>query len=277
MNPRLRNLAEQISPQGYAAAFWAHRFMRGYNRELLGLRRLLRPDAHIADIGAHRGLHALFFHLITRGSATIQMFEPNPSEHEHLLRLTKRYGNLHLHPLGLSSGCGSAVLRTPLLNGSPVSSRATLNPRGAGGANEHIGVDVPVRTLDEVTGTLSRRLDFIKCDVEGHELSVMRGAIQTLRSHRPVLLVELDRRHCGDNLGPTLELLEQLDYEGAFFRAGVKHPLREFDLQRDQPSFGAPQEFQRLPAEYVREFLFVPRERPFADGRGKISAVSPVL
>lgn len=44
-----------------------------------------------------------------------------------------------------------------------------------------------VGPLDDFT---FERLDWIKIDVEGHELEVLKGAEQTLRAHRPNLLVE---------------------------------------------------------------------------------------
>ena len=48
-----------------------------------------------------------------------------------------------------------------------------------------------------------RRLDdlalgdvgFVKIDVEGHELAVLRGAAETLQRNRPPLLVEAEERH----------------------------------------------------------------------------------
>jgi hypothetical protein len=50
---------------------------------------------------------------------------------------------------------------------------------------------VPITTIDELLGARLRRLAFVKCDVEGHELSVLRGARATLARCRPLLLVEI--------------------------------------------------------------------------------------
>ena len=40
------------------------------------------------------------------------------------------------------------------------------------------------------------RVGFIKCDVEGAELSVFRGAEQLLREDRPIVFAEMLRKWC---------------------------------------------------------------------------------
>jgi hypothetical protein len=51
-------------------------------------------------------------------------------------------------------------------------------------------VRVSLTTLDAEVAAGARPPHFIKVDVEGHEFSVLRGAAQTLREHRPVVLFE---------------------------------------------------------------------------------------
>src|SRR5690606_11886840 len=56
------------------------------------------------------------------------------------------------------------------------------------GITRHTEVPVRIAPLD------SRGLDevdFIKIDVEGHELAVLRGASKTIEENRPVILVEV--------------------------------------------------------------------------------------
>src|SRR5262249_22252961 len=53
------------------------------------------------------------------------------------------------------------------------------------------------------------RVDFVKCDVEGHELPVVRGAAALIRTHRPAWLIELsgnpdDPASAAAELGVTL-------------------------------------------------------------------------
>ncbi len=51
---------------------------------------------------------------------------------------------------------------------------------------------VAMTTIDAVAAALRLdRLDFVKADIEGWELALLRGGEQTLRRFRPVLLIEL--------------------------------------------------------------------------------------
>jgi hypothetical protein len=64
---------------------------------------------------------------------------------------------------------------------------------------------VPTAVLT-VDGLVSRygiaKVGFIKADVEGAELAVLAGARETLRDHRPALLLEIEDRHL-DKYGAT--------------------------------------------------------------------------
>ena len=56
--------------------------------------------------------------------------------------------------------------------------------------------EIEITTLDNfVKKNKIQRIDFIKCDVEGFELSVFKGAKKTLRKFKPVVFVEIEERH----------------------------------------------------------------------------------
>ena len=242
--------------------YWARQFIRGYNGELRrGARQLVDRGAHIADVGAHRGYHALFFRGLTHGTGEIEMFEPNPYEHAHLSELANRYSDLHLHPIGLSSTTATGQLKVPIIGAEAITSLATLRPDFVPGAFPYHVIDVPLRPLDEIASDLSFPLDVIKCDVEGYELEVLRGAESTLRNQRPLLLIEIEKRHCGANLEKTLDLLERVEYAGFFYVAGQRHPISEFNPYQHQDVFVQADPMARLPPAYVCDFLFIARER----------------
>ena len=114
---------------------------------------------------------------------------------------------------------------------------------------------VDVTTLDAFFATQDRAPNFLKIDVEGHELAVLEGARHTLEAHRPALLIECEARHRADgDVRPVFDLLHSHGYNGTFFHNGRRRPLADFDPakhQRIEPSATAP------PRGYVNNFAFV--------------------
>jgi hypothetical protein len=115
-------------------------------------------------------------------------------------------------------------------------------------------IQVDTTTLDEFFTTDRRPPHFVKIDVEGHELSVLKGGVRTLELHHPTILVECEARHRSDgDIRPVFNLLESFGYSGSFFCHCRRHPLAEFDPafhQRLDPNS------DQLPPGYVNNFAF---------------------
>lgn len=75
---------------------------------------------------------------------------------------------------------------------------------------------------------------FMKIDVEGHELPTLRGAAETIRRDRPVLLVEIEERI--QPVEPIVELLQSWGYRAYVLPRDHWVPLAEFDLVGHQRS-----------------------------------------
>ncbi len=151
----------------------------------------VRAGMTVLDIGAHHGYYTLLFSGKVGAEGKVVAFEPSPRERQRLalhLRIN-RCKNVAMEDCALSeaegmeqlyladtieSGCNS--LRKPA-----VSARTKL-------------VSVRTRCLDHVLRERGiERVDFIKLDVEGAELSVLKGAAELLRRRpRPVILAEVE-------------------------------------------------------------------------------------
>jgi FkbM family methyltransferase len=149
------------------------------------------------DVGANVGQSALSFRLFH--DSPILSIEPNP-ENEPDLRLLKRLIK-RFDYLIVAAGeeNGSATLHVPTYRGATVTGEATLvGDADPGGywASQHLGTgdgamgvidrEVEVRRLDD----LKLETSFVKLDVEGFELSALRGLSATLERSRPVVMVE---------------------------------------------------------------------------------------
>jgi len=76
---------------------------------------------------------------------------------------------------------------------------------------------VQVRRLDDVMNALDidGRIGFVKIDTEGFETLVIEGGLETLRRHRPKLVMEFwpyGLKHAGESPAQVLELLTGLGY-----------------------------------------------------------------
>jgi FkbM family methyltransferase len=217
--------------------------------EIRWMRGVLRPGDLAVDVGAHKGGYTYWMRRCVGPHGRVFAFEPQRDLAEYLERTVSIFGwnNVVIEAIGLSSSRGSLPLTIP---GNGPSPSATLVP-GSHGADARIA-EVPVETLDDYLdrASVSRSVRLIKCDVEGLELEVFRGAEQTLEEHRPALLFESEARHNPDrSVQEVFGYLEGRGYAGSFFWQGRRCPVRDFD-----PS--AQQAFGKLP--YVNNFLFEP-------------------
>ncbi|MBQ0998331.1 FkbM family methyltransferase [Streptomyces sp. RK62] len=88
---------------------------------------------------------------------------------------------------------------------------------------------VPCVALDDLG---LRDVGFVKVDVDGAELSVLRGATGILARDRPALFVELESRI--QPPGPVLTYLSMLGYDGWVLPGRSWVPLASFPLQAHQ-------------------------------------------
>ena len=137
---------------------------------------------------------------------------------------------------------------------------------------------------DVVLDVMLERLDafefldlmFVKIDVEGAELDVLRGGAETLRRCRPLLLVEIEQRHHREPIAEVFEQIALFGYDGAFLDgSGRLRPLSAFDVERWQleavlrPDRGQP---------YINNFFFSPsRGVVLRDGDGPCDSSAPEL
>jgi hypothetical protein len=147
------------------------------------------------------------------------------------------------------------------VGGEPDLAMATLEDRTGGGREvEH--VSVRVETLDGLLADRSRPVDFIKCDVEGHERAVLAGAAGLLEADAPTMLIEIEQRHQEGDIRETFAVLDEFGYDGYAVRPDALAPTSDFDVERDQLAFvRADPEAALMPPGYVNDFLFVSRRR----------------
>jgi FkbM family methyltransferase len=159
-------------------------------RECTFVEAFLRPGMNVLDIGAHHGFYTLLASRKTGATGRVVAFEPSKRERIKLLRHLRlnRCSNVVVRDCALGSKNGLAELF--VVQGTETGCNSLRPPN----------VDQPVQLLPVKIATLDssldslgiHRVDFIKLDVEGGEIEVLKGASQLLAERpRPVIMCEV--------------------------------------------------------------------------------------
>jgi FkbM family methyltransferase len=175
----------------------------------------LKPGDVFIDVGAHVGYFTLLAARRVTEAGTILSIEPNPAALEELHQNVER-SRLN-NVLIAHTACGDSDESVRLyLHTESNSSMASLSAANATGGIE---VDVACSTLDDLCAERGvARAHLIKIDVEGAELSVLRGMDRILREMRPIIVLELEPRLLsafGASTDAILALLAAYDYRVA--------------------------------------------------------------
>ena len=143
---------------------------------------ILRPGVVVLDVGANIGVHTLYFAQAVGTGGRVLAFEPQRLVYQTLCANVALNSLTNVDAINAGVGAESGALTLPPLDYS--------SERNFGGVRlgaQEGGDEVSVVSLDSL-GLASVFL--IKVDVEGMELSVLRGARALLDRCRPVLYVE---------------------------------------------------------------------------------------
>lgn len=158
--------------------------------------RVLQTGMTVFDVGANCGLYSLSASRRVGTAGKVFAFEPNPRERDKLmnnLSLCEQLdrGSVSIQVEALGEYTGETQFFIPdTFKGAYGSIR---RPDIQENCQE---INVPITTIDIfVTEQNITSMDMIKIDVEGNELNVLKGAQATLKTHQPIVLMEVsDRR-----------------------------------------------------------------------------------
>lgn len=150
------------------------------------------------DIGANIGVMSMA--LGFNGFNGIA-FEPQPALHD-LLKFNVRDFNISC--LNWAVGSSNTTVKMPKLRYE--------DRMNFGGIS--VGMKSPLGSYDVTQVTLDNcaleNIGFIKIDVEGYELEVLKGAVETIRKFRPIMYIEDDRLEKSFNLR---KFIKELKYD----------------------------------------------------------------
>ncbi len=219
--------------------------------ELFLIEKLIDKQSTVFDIGSNEGAYLYAIEKIAE-PGNIFGFEPNQTL---FLQLKKMFRKVNLTNIALSDVSENADLKIPTINNIIHEARGTLNLNFKEiDEDDFTLVNIKKERLDDyVTENKISKVDFIKIDVEGHEFHVLKGAIETLRKFKPVLLIEIEQRHHEFPISQIDDFLFELGYIKYFFyrKENKILPGNEFNtaLHQDIEKFKA--------IDYVNNFIFI--------------------
>jgi FkbM family methyltransferase len=211
-------------------------FRKYESEEMRAVVQLAAVCGTMFDIGANVGLYS-----IALGqrfpSSRIMAFEPVPATYRELCRnlALNSIGNVTTFNLGLSDRCCDA----PFFFDPTVSGAAAGAPLGPEYPITE-SLTCPVESLDAFVDRTGVAPDLIKCDVEGGELAVFRGAAKLFERRKPIVFTEMLRKwsaRFGYHPNDIIALFRNFGYECFVLSGGMLRGFPEMDENTVETNF----------------------------------------
>jgi len=178
--------------------------------ETMIVSKVIQPDDVVLDCGANVGYFTALFDQLVKPNGQVHSFEPGENTFSKLKRTKELLGldraTLHLKAMDASVGLIDFWSST---SGSDAQQK-TVNNAAIG---RHLRLDkVEATTLDTIAADLRakglKEISFVKCDIEGAEATMLKGATNLLNSaNPPIWLIEHNRPALSDHGVSSADLL----------------------------------------------------------------------
>ena len=248
----IENRLRDWIPQKYQVDIRMARELWGGEGEIRLLPALLSRGGAFIDVGANLGAYCAYACYFTK---SVEVFEPHP-ELARRLRSTLA-GRVSVHEVALSDQAGSVSFHIPLSQDREIHSRGSIEECHAVDFARMRDVEVARRRLDDF---VFDDVALIKIDVEGHEPAVLRGGVETLRRHRPSVIVEVEDFRMPGSFEEVRGLLGGLGYEGFYLLRGQVESIVGFDVAQHQSAALRQSYGEKRDPDFVNNFIFQPRD-----------------
>lgn len=214
----------------------------------------MNPGDTVLDLGAHVGWYTKALSELVGPYGRVVAVEPVPTTFEYLAYNVRKLGLRNVVPVAaaVSSHLGHGLIEVPAYEAG-----AAVAASRAGSENSYEArlitptepvngqrrYAVPLTTIDHLAA--SDPVQFIKLDVEDHELAALEGAGATIRRDHPAFVIELLRNpdhHIGSPQAGIVQLLAGHGYQafwwnGAALRAcrrPPQHPSSDYFFVRSE-------------------------------------------
>jgi FkbM family methyltransferase len=183
------------SSAGFPDLLTRHMLFEGMYQQdvLLALQNFVHAGDCVIDVGGHHGLMAVVAGKAAGPGGLVVSFEPNPEARRIFLTncTINNLGNIRLEPLAVSDAVG--VAKFYVQKGAVSWNSSFFADFSSQHGRDNVEqIDVPVTTLDSYAAQHGLKPAFIKIDAEGSEFLILRGAMQTIQKHKPLVSMEFN-------------------------------------------------------------------------------------
>ncbi len=206
--------------------------------------RILKPGDVVLDVGANVGAHTVQFAKRVAPGGMVYAFEPTDYAFGKLMRNTEL--NSELAPLirasqvFLNEGDGELVPESIYSSWPLEGGGEELHHSHQGELRETAGA--AAISLDAFCDANEiARADFMKLDVDGHEIAVLRGARKVLGEIRPKILMEVSPEgfsEMGYEFSELVEIIRDADLKMTDVATGTEMTVTEEAIRRYVPAGG---------------------------------------
>lgn len=234
---------------------WSSLLKSNAENEILLLKHFLSEGSVFFDIGSNIGAYLYIAKKYTEPN-NIYGFEPIPELYHKLLTI---FRTVNISNVALSNENAIKDFKIPIIEGTAFSARGTLNTDYIeDGENNSKEFTVTTRKMDQfISENNIPNVDLVKIDVEGHEIKVIEGGLESIKKFKPSLIIEIEQRHHNTNLNEIIDWIKGLGYKCFYFDVN-KFRMRELninaaDIQR--------KEHHTKSRKYVNNFIFIANEK----------------
>jgi FkbM family methyltransferase len=231
-----RNSGVRWSARGFPDLMTRHMMFEGSYQEsvLSAIRVFTKPGDTIFDVGGHHGLMAIVANRAAGASGTVVTFEPNPAARQYLQQHLElnRATRVIIEPVVLSDRNGEVPF---FVQTGDVTWNSSLVREFVDSECRVQPIIVESRTLDHYVAETGRIPSLVKIDVEGSELTVLKGAVNTIQAHHPILVTEFNPRSAERGRTTIAEMVAFLEANSYRLVVPKRNALGYYRLSKSEP------------------------------------------
>jgi FkbM family methyltransferase len=175
--------------------------------------QLVQPGALVVEVGANIGAHTVELARLAGRDGEVHAFEPQRIVFQALCANLALNQCANVFAMQAAVGEKAGTITVP-----PLDPAVRTNFGGVSLQGVTFGESVPLVTLDSLDLPACQ---FLKVDVEGMEVEVLKGSEQLIETHRPIMYLENDRVERSEEL---LGIVERLKYNAYWHFPRVYNP-----------------------------------------------------